>query len=312
MHGTDVIDSPNIHNSDDDAEDFDESDSDDEVEYEDDDFEQSPLGIACDSGDEDTVKRLLLAGGVDVEKRYIGFTALLGAVDSGQTKIVELLLAHGADSSAVESRGFSSIMIAAQKGNTSILRSLLEHNPVTTKKMINMTNKHKISALEFAAGNDRVDVAHMLLKHGADVNQEDPRGRNAMLVAIICGGSAAFVKVMIENGVNVHHEDNFGDNAMKAAFFQENLEIIKLLMDAGVSLDKSNKKGVSLAHCVAKWGGNSMARFLVLNKAACLESKSMSGKTPCSTAELYGNYGVKMIFKDKITKDRGDAKRAKR
>ena len=309
MQTDDVIDSPRIHNSDDDTEESDESDSD---EYEDDESEPSPLYVACASGDKKTVERLLSAGGFDIEKKFRGYTALLCAVCCGQTKIVKMLLAQGADPSAVQRKGFSSIMIAAQKGYTIMLRLLLEHDPVTTEKMINMRTKSDLSALELVCDKDLVEIARMLIKHGVDVNKEDSKGRNALHFAIDTDCSAAFVNVILENGVNVQHQDKFGETAMKNAFLFEKYEIIKLLMDAGLSLDKCNKKGVSLAHWVAKWGTNSMARFLVLNKAACLDSKSMSGKTPCSTAELYGNFGVKMIFKDNITKNRADAKRAKR
>jgi ankyrin repeat protein len=299
----------NIYNSDDDddAEEVCESDSD-----EDDESEPIPLYVACASGDKKTVERLLSAGGFDIEKKFRGYTALLRAVCCGYVNIIKMLLAHGADPSAVQSRGLSSIMLAAQWKLPRILRLLLEHNPVTTEKMINMRTKSNYSALEFAAVSDDVDIARMLIKHGADVNQEDSQGRNVLHFAIGTECSTAFIKVILENGVDVHHEDNDGENALVNAFVFKKYEIIKLLMDAGLSLDKCNKKGVSLAHGAAKWGGRSMAEFLVLNKAACLDSKSMSGKTPCSTAELYRNFGVKMIFKNNITKNRADAKRAKR
>jgi ankyrin repeat-rich membrane spanning protein len=310
MQGNAFIDPRDIHNSDDDTDYLGESDSDEDDGYEHH-SEKSLIYIACESGDEDAVDRLLRTGGVDVEKRYVGFTSLLIAVERGQTKIVERLLAHGVNLSAVGNMGNSSIMIAARKGYTSMMKALLEHDPATTKKMINMTNKQNITPLDFAVGNDRVEIARMLIKHGADVNKEDSQGRTILFDMTNCKNGVAFVKLILEHDINIHHEDKHGNTAMRTAFFHENLEIIKLLMDAGLTLDMCNKKGVSLAHCVAKWGMYSMAKFLVSNNAACLDSKSMSGKTPCSTAELYGNYGVKMIFKSKITKDRSDAKRAK-
>lgn len=85
------------------------------------------LVLAAQSGQVDSLRRLL-SEGVAVESRDLdGWSALMVASFSGQTSTAHLLLSHGADVNFSSSSGHAPLHAAALGGHAEVVRLLAEH-----------------------------------------------------------------------------------------------------------------------------------------------------------------------------------------
>lgn len=126
-----------------------------------------------------------------------GYTPLHIAAKKNQMEIGTTLLEYGADANAVTRQGISPIHLAAQEGSVDLVSLLLAKNAnvtVCNKVLQNVClqqtllthcnllmlyvcvfaySHHQqtgLTPLHLAAQEDRVNVAEVLLNHGADVN----------------------------------------------------------------------------------------------------------------------------------------------
>jgi hypothetical protein len=81
------------------------------------------LIMAASNGHTDTVTALI-AGGADVNARFLGETALMGAAAEGHTDTVTALIAGGADVNARSSSDWTALKFARANGHTEIVRIL--------------------------------------------------------------------------------------------------------------------------------------------------------------------------------------------
>ena len=105
-----------------------------------------------------------------------GDSLLMLAAYNGNEPAVRTLLAHGADPDAVNDNGQCPLAGVAFKGETAIVRLLLEHGarPDGTGDR---------TPLMVAAMFDKVEVAGLLLQHGADPAARDKTGVGALELA---------------------------------------------------------------------------------------------------------------------------------
>ncbi len=96
-----------------------------------------------------------------------------------------------------------------------------------------------------ALGNDRIDTAKLLIKHGADVNASEANG-----------------------WVPLHRVAETGD-----------LDLAQMLVKNGAKLNAKNRHGETPLHVAAQAGHNGMVEFL-LAKGASIDARRDSGATP--------------------------------
>jgi ankyrin repeat protein len=271
---------------------------DDEDSIMDDDEEMSTLWSACKEGDDHTVNELLVAGGLDIDKEFNGFTPLRTAICMGHENIVVMLLNGGANSTLIlDSEGWTYIMKAVVGSQPKILKRLLEHNST----LVNAKQADDISALDYAVSRNNIDMAEMLIQHGADVNLQYGRNGSTPLFSATREDHSGMVELLLKHGAVFRHEDKYGDTAFNNAVWKENIQSVQMFIDAGIDINHQNKKGVTVTHMVAKWNLFVMARFLS-TKGVCFDIESGSGRTPCDTAAFYRRTGVLGIFKAEIAR----------
>ncbi|KAJ0099961.1 hypothetical protein Patl1_21921 [Pistacia atlantica] len=119
----------------------------------------SPLILAAQAGDE-AVMELLLKSNTDVNDTdaegnaalHLAFKASMGSCQHvQQNRIVGLLLKHGARVNQKNKLGLTAVHLAAASGNLQALEALMKETP-----------------LFFAAKNDHMDCAELLLRQGAN------------------------------------------------------------------------------------------------------------------------------------------------
>jgi ankyrin repeat protein len=94
--------------------------------------------------------------------------------------------------------------------------------------------------VQAALRGDRPEVER-LLRAGADVNQRDARGRNAVLAATQ-GGHTEIARLLIERGADVNAQDDIQDSAFLLAGASGHTEIVRLALPSA-DFKRTNRYG---------------------------------------------------------------------
>jgi uncharacterized protein len=104
-----------------------------------------------------------------------GTTGLHLAASSGNLQIIAILYKAGADINVKDNVGSTPLDYAAEHDRIEALQLLLD-----MKARVDIENKNGMTALMFAAKTGDIDAIRALLAHGANPNQSDFTGRDAV------------------------------------------------------------------------------------------------------------------------------------
>ena len=211
------------------------------------------------------------------------------AIRSNNLKVVKWLFKKGA-------RFTQSIIINAVENadNPDVLKYLFKHG-LTTKYRTNYDYRPK-GALHFACSAEIVDilikngmnvneragksrrgltplqeavsrpwhqhswqratVVEALLKHGAKLEQTDPDGRTALLIAFshkYLSPAIAVVKILLNYGAKVNTKDRQGHSALNYAVDKNDCYFTDMLLAAGAATDLITQKELNKACPYIKW-----------------------------------------------------------
>jgi ankyrin repeat protein len=152
-------------------------------------------------GDADTIAQLLKQGANPNQRYDDGCTALYVAVEFGYSKIVELLVEFGADVNAKK----------LDSGETPLL---------------------------FAIELGHLNIVQFLLSHGADANEPNSMGDPPIYFAAFSNHHAiAISQALISAGANVNALNSKHQSALHAASQNGNVDIVRLLINAGADVN---------------------------------------------------------------------------
>lgn len=219
----------------------------------------------------DTIKKLL-ENGVDTRDEN-GKTALMLAAWIGDAKLVASILAMGADVNLEDRLGSSVLQFASKQKNIEVL-NLIAHSGVdldkkerdgyqqsaifTPAKVGNIpvltflldaganpdiTDKFKMTALQWAAQEGKTESIKLLLKYGAEVNTRNNKGITPLISACLIAGIAENVKLLLDGGANINEQSKKGDTAIYYAAYYGYPQIVQLLLEHGADPTLENKRG---------------------------------------------------------------------
>ena len=161
-------------------------------------FGDTALMIASRTGKPDAVKVLLDNGAkVNAKESWGGTTPLMWAVSERHPAVVKMLIDHGADINA------KSNFVPSASG-----RGFEGTTPVAAKpsQPVEEFASGLLTPLMFAAREDDLESARLLVAAGADVNAIGGDGKDALGLAIF-SGSYELASFLIDSHSNVNHAD---------------------------------------------------------------------------------------------------------
>ena len=122
---------------------------------------------------------------------------------------------------------------------------------------VNARRKDSWTSLHWAAFNGRVEVAQLLLDHGANVKLETKAGETAL--HIVSRGEydsaehgVGIARLLLEHGADVQSSDKYHSSTLHFAAFDGRLEIARLLLDSGADPNAKNEQGRTPLHSMSR------------------------------------------------------------
>jgi ankyrin repeat protein len=225
----------------------------------------------------DAAKRGLLddlqafvSSGVEPDARdRCGRTPLILASYYGNRSVAEWLIGNGANVNAKDAPGprgekgsMTSLHAAAEKGQLEIAKLLLEHGAKPNPKMTN-----GYSPLMLAAESGRVPLVKLLVKHGANVN---------------LGGQDRWMPLhsaVVAHHVGVCHElIGIGANPNAATLPWETTALMMAVEDGHVEMVQTLLEGGADANLHDKWNRTALHHAVIYSVVTTTKSEIVPGK----------------------------------
>lgn len=213
----------------------------------------SPLFVACKFGFTSVVKTFLAPDSKMIDSKNDITQSLYVAAEHGHDEIADLLLEHGAhpDNGYYE----NPLRIASEEGHIEIVRKLLAAG----------AKKEITNALYRVASKGEVEIAELLLEHGAQVN-------------------AIWHYTVYEAGFLVGTMVKVDTTSLHQAVRYGHAEMVRLFLQNNADTTIKDSSGMIPLHIAASEGNLGIVKQLLKAKASGIDSTMVDGNTPLSLA----------------------------
>jgi len=185
------------------------------------------------------------AGSYDDFFRYIRFD---------QAQEIEQLLIRGFDPNTPDENGVPGIMLAVQQNSIKVAL-LLAKQP---KIKVEYQNKHGETPLMFAALNNQLELATLLIEKGADINR---KGWTPLHYAST-RGNTSMMRLLIDNSAYIDAESENGTTPLMLAATDGTPLSVKLLLEEGADPTLRNRSGLNALDMAIKANREKSVYFL--------------------------------------------------
>ena len=168
------------------------------------------------------------------------------AVENSDYLGVTFILHEGADINMVNKKGESLLHEAMLGGDLRMIKLLLGEGIDVNR----VCDGHTDTPLNCAAGMSSVNIAEILMEHGAEINRTDGRAsplRQAIRSHEVCK-KLDMVKLLVWRGANIFECDSRGKTSLMFAADQSNANVLHLLIASGVDPEACDTRGNTAVH----------------------------------------------------------------
>lgn len=145
-------------------------------------------------------------------------------------------------------------------------------------------------ALLQAVVHGDIDMVHLCLEHGADVNITDANGNTPLMLAARARYALTpkLVGQLLLRQANVDHHNDNDATAAHVAASAGNLEVLQMLRETGARLDTPDSKLRTPLHLVATHNQPAIVEYLLFCKVP-VDAEDEEGNTPLLIATTNGS-----------------------
>ncbi|OLL24050.1 Palmitoyltransferase akr1 [Neolecta irregularis DAH-3] len=177
-----------------------------------------------------------------------------------------------------------SLFAAAQNGDTALIETLF----ASGRAHVYDEDDQGISALHWAAINDRLLVCKLLIQHGADVNKRGGDLQATPLHWAARSGHVYIAHLLLLHDADPLMTDSQGFNSLHLATHSSNILLVAYLLHHDLPVDSPD----SQQHTALSWAayqGDCLSVDLLLRWGASVNSKDTTGMTPLHWAIVKGS-----------------------
>ena len=251
------------------------------------DVQTKPVMLASSSGYLDIVKMLVEAGaGVRVTDNE-GVTCLILASGAGHTETVRYLVGlKDMDVNHVwDVAGHTALGIAVTKGYHDVVEVLIDAGADIEAK----SKDSGRSPLLFASSLGHLVIVKILVEAGAGVRVTVDEGDTCLILAAYFGHTETVRYLVGLKDVDVNHQGMNNQSALHSAVQEGHPDVVRVLIDAGASVNTKDRNGAPPLHCACRLGHLDIVKMLVeagagvcttdSNGQSCLMPASGAGHT---------------------------------
>ena len=251
----------------------------------------TPLDFASEKNSLEIVKYL-----VDKKKADVTDKSLYYAVENNSLELITYLVDKGGNINAKYKDGDTLLQHACQvKNNLEIRLEIVKYLVEKKKADVNSKNNYHETPLHHACSYGSLAIVKYLVEKGADVNALDVKGETLLhKVCFFNEDPLEIVKYLVEKikaDVNAQTDSN-ADTSLHYASgglnANNNLELVKYLVDNKADVNSKNKSSDTPLHNSCRNNSFEIVNYLVNNKAN-LNAKDKDNKTPLEIASQKGH-----------------------
>ncbi|PLN81659.1 ankyrin repeat-containing domain protein [Aspergillus taichungensis] len=212
-----------------------------------------------------------------------GITVLLAAINRDCASEVDAILAYGADPNQPRSsNGQTPLAAAVHTGNTAVVRLLLKHGatprPADLRASLHGAALYGDSTMFDTGAGNILEIARLLIEHGADPTRDLPDGGGRLLLAVVSKGHADFLSTLLKGwSLPVNYSVHNDKTPLFVAVRQGNIEMARVLLAHGADPNhvKSGRPLLAWAKECNGDDGASLVQMLVEHGGRCDEVEGL-------------------------------------
>lgn len=217
---------------------------------------------------------------------------LFDAVKTGNSEAVLTALSRGANLTAHYENAMSALHYAARENKTNLIELLLARGIE-----VNIRDSRNRTPLHFAVFNGHADIVRVLLTAGADPNAEDNEGRTSLhYIAKTKIFDAQIAENLLNAGAKIDQNKHGGITPLYSACALGTVEIIRFLLDHGADTTRATQDGFTPLHVAANQNYLDIVG-IVLRAGASKDAKAKSGLTAFDLAQKKGHTAIALLLK---------------
>ncbi len=157
---------------------------------------------------------------------------------------------------------YSILVEAARRNKLKVVKHLIENEKGID---VNKKGSNNTSALYFAASNNNVEMADLLLKNGAEINATDNEGYTPLHCAA-SKGNDEIVSFLLSKGADMNTRKIFqGGTPLHAAALNDSISTLLIFLENGADIQITDDYGKTLLHYAAMGNKKQVCEFLLKN-----------------------------------------------
>ncbi|KAF5306177.1 hypothetical protein FQR65_LT07453 [Abscondita terminalis] len=240
-----------------------------------------------------------LAGVIDLAT---GMTPLMYAVKDNRTSLLDKLIDLGSDVGARNNDNYNVLHIAAMYSREDVVKLLLGKRGVdafSTGGSRQQTAVHIVASRQ--TGTATAILRALLAAAGKDIRlKPDGRGKIPLLLAVEAGNQSMCRELLsAQTADQLKSASANGDTALHLAARRRDIDMVRILVDYGTSVDLQNGEGQTALHIAAAEGDEILVKYFYGVRASASITDNQD-RTPMHLAAEYGHANIIELLVDKF------------
>lgn len=199
-------------------------------------------------------------------------------IKANNLALVQDALNKGGNVEAEDEAGYPALHLAAMHGHVEVAQLLLAHGAD-----VNAPDQHQTTPLQWAARFSSDKLVRLLLDAGAELELgADAVGYAALHYSTIhyaAGqGSPETIRLLVERGANINIKDKYGRTPLHLLALFKRGEVVDLLLELGADINSKDEDGLTPLQSAVKEGSPGTLRALLKHNPD-LEQKDRYGQS---------------------------------